>query len=148
MRHMGQPSGRFVWFPQSPSVRTFLYIWSKFHARYPIPGNVTICPWFCLQLPCPRILTQKIMLSLLTCLTLKRIRRKKNHFNDLSKVLCRSNTPGAPLANFNDEGGGGGPTEVYILYPQNITTSEFVYPKKSLLFLAYPKKSLSPFFPT
>ena len=32
--------------------------------------------------------------------------------------------------------------------PQKITTSEFVYPKKSLLFLAYPKKSLKPFFAT
>ena len=30
--------------------------------------------------------------------------------------------------------------------PQKITTSEFVYPKKSLLYLAYPKNSLSPFF--
>ena len=29
--------------------------------------------------------------------------------------------------------------------PKKITTSEFVYPKKSLLFLAYPKKSLNPF---
>ena len=29
--------------------------------------------------------------------------------------------------------------------PQKIPTSEFVYPKKSLLFLAYPKKSLSVF---
>ena len=28
---------------------------------------------------------------------------------------------------------------------KKITTSEFVYPKKSLLFLVYPKKSLSPF---
>ena len=34
-------------------------------------------------------------------------------------------------------GGGGHPTEVHILYP-----------KKSLLFLAYPKRSLSPFFAT
>ena len=30
--------------------------------------------------------------------------------------------------------------------PQKITISEFVYPKKSLLYLAYPKNSLSPFF--
>ena len=29
--------------------------------------------------------------------------------------------------------------------PKKIATSEFVYPKKSLLFLAYPKKSLSVF---
>ena len=55
-------------------------------------------------------------------------------------------------------GGGGGPTEFHILYPKNknfriclpgkITTSEFVYPKKSLLYLAYPKNSISPFFAT
>ena len=32
--------------------------------------------------------------------------------------------------------------------PKKITTSEFVYPKKSLLFLVYPKKSLGPFFTT
>ena len=32
--------------------------------------------------------------------------------------------------------------------PKKITTSEFVYPNKSLLFLAYPKKSLSSFFTT
>ena len=55
--------------------------------------------------------------------------------------------PGAPLTNFND-GGGGGPTEVYILYPKKHNFRIFVYPKKSLLFLAYPKKSLSPFFAT
>ena len=32
--------------------------------------------------------------------------------------------------------------------PQKIPTSEFAYPKKSLLFLAYPKESLSAFFTT
>ena len=32
--------------------------------------------------------------------------------------------------------------------PKKITTSEFVYPKKSLLFLPYPKKTLTPFFAT
>ena len=57
-------------------------------------------------------------------------------------------TPGDPLTNFNDGGGGGGQTEVHILLPKKITTSEFVYPKKSLLFLAYPKNSLSPFSAT
>ena len=37
--------------------------------------------------------------------------------------------------------GGGGPTEVHILYPQKIQTPEFVYPKKnSLLFFSIPKK--------
>ena len=32
--------------------------------------------------------------------------------------------------------------------PRKITTSKFVYPKISLLYLAYPKKFLSPFFST
>ena len=56
--------------------------------------------------------------------------------------------PGAPLTNFNDEGGMGGSDRGSYFIPQNITTSELVYPKKSLLFLAYPKKSLSPCFAT
>ena len=63
--------------------------------------------------------------------------------------------PGAPLTYFND----GGVRQRFIFYtqenhnlriclPKKITTSEFVYPKKSLLYLAYPKNSLSPFFAT
>ena len=43
---------------------------------------------------------------------------------------------------------GGWVRERFIFYTQRITTSEFVYPKKSLLFIAYPKKSLIPFFAT
>ena len=39
-------------------------------------------------------------------------------------------------------GGGGGDRGSYFI-PKKITTSEFVYPKKSLLFLAYPKEPLS-----
>ena len=35
----------------------------------------------------------------------------------------------------------GGPTEVHILYKKKITTSEFVYPKKSLLFFSIPQKN-------
>ena len=60
----------------------------------------------------------------------------------------RKHTPRAPLTNFNDGegGGGGGPTEVHILYPKKSQLQEFVYPEKSLLFLAYPKKSLKSFF--
>ena len=52
--------------------------------------------------------------------------------------------PGVPLTNFYDEGGGGGSDRglYFILY------TEFVYPKNHYLFLAYPKKSLSPFFAT
>ena len=41
--------------------------------------------------------------------------------------------------------GGGGLRQWFIKlfpYPKKIPTSEFVYPKKSLHFLAYPKKSL------
>ena len=45
-------------------------------------------------------------------------------------------------------GGGRGLTEVHLFISKKITTSEFVYPKKTLLFLAYPKKSLRPFFAT
>ena len=57
--------------------------------------------------------------------------------------------PGGSLTNFNDwgEGGeGGGSDRGSYFIPKKITTSEFIYPKKSLPLLAYPKKSLSPFF--
>ena len=55
--------------------------------------------------------------------------------------------PGIPLINFND-GGEGSDRGLYFI-PKKITTSEFVNPKKSLLFLAYPPlKSLSPFSAT
>ena len=54
--------------------------------------------------------------------------------------------PGTPLTNFNDGGWGSDRGSYFI--PKKITTSEFVYPKKSLLSLAYPKKSLGPFFAT
>ena len=53
----------------------------------------------------------------------------------------RSSHPGAPLTYFND----GGVRQRVIFYTPKIPTSEFVYPKQSLLFLAYPKKSLSVF---
>ena len=43
--------------------------------------------------------------------------------------------------------GGGSDRGSYFL-PKKITTSEFVYPKKSLLFLTYPQTSLSSFFAT
>ena len=42
-------------------------------------------------------------------------------------------------------GGGGGSDRGSYFIPKKIPTSEFVYPKESLLFLAYPKKSLSIF---
>ena len=57
-------------------------------------------------------------------LTLRTVRKVswENH----SK--CNQKTPGAPLINFND-GGGGSDRGLYFI-PKNITTSEFVYPKK------------------
>ena len=45
-------------------------------------------------------------------------------------------------------GGGGGSDRGSYFLPKKITTSEFAYPKKSLLFVTYPKKSLSSFFAT
>ena len=45
-------------------------------------------------------------------------------------------------------GGGGGSDRGSYFVPKKITTSAFVYPKKSLLFSAYPKNLLSPFFTT
>ena len=45
-------------------------------------------------------------------------------------------------------GEGGGNEKGSYFIPKKITTSEFVYPKKSLHFLAYQKKSLSSFFAT
>ena len=45
-------------------------------------------------------------------------------------------------------GGGGGSDRGSYFIPKKITTSEFVYPKKLLLFVTYPKKSLSSFFAT
>ena len=55
--------------------------------------------------------------------------------------------PGAPRTYFNDRGGRMSDRS-YKFYTQKIPTSEFIYPKKSLLFLAYPKISLSAFFAT
>ena len=52
--------------------------------------------------------------------------------------------PEAPLTSFNDRGGGGGDRGSYFI-PQKITTSEFVYQKKSLLFYHTQKNPLVPF---
>ena len=60
----------------------------------------------------------------------------------------RLDTPEAPLTNFNDGGWEGGSDSGSYSITKKITTSEYVYPKKSLLFLVYPKNSLSPFFAT
>ena len=51
--------------------------------------------------------------------------------------------PGAPLTYFNDGGGRGSDRGSYFI-PKIITTSKFVYPKKSLLFFSMPKRSLGP----
>ena len=53
-------------------------------------------------------------------------------------------SPGAPLNNFNDTGwgeGGRGSDSCSYFIPKKIPTSEFVYPKKIPVFLAYPKIS-------
>ena len=42
--------------------------------------------------------------------------------------------PGAPLTNFNDEGGGGVPERGLYFIPKEIISSEFVCQLKSLLF--------------
>ena len=57
-------------------------------------------------------------------------------------VCLELGRPGAPLTYFND---GGGSNRGSYFIPQKIPNSEFVYPKKPLLFLAYPKKSFSVF---
>ena len=59
-------------------------------------------------------------------------------------ISCIVWRPGAPLKNFNDGGSNRGSHFI----SKRITTSEFVYPKESLLFLKYQKKSLSPYFAT
>ena len=51
---------------------------------------------------------------------------------------------GGPFTNFND----GGVRQRFIFYTQKNHNFRICLPKKSLLFLAYPKKSLSPFFAT
>ena len=58
----------------------------------------------------------------------------------LKYIDCSYQIPVAPLTNFND--GGGGIRQRFTFYTQKNHNSEFVYPKKSLLFIAYPKKSL------
>ena len=50
----------------------------------------------------------------------------------------RHRTPGAPLTYFND-GVGGGPTEVHILYPKN-PNFRICLPKKNPTFFSIPKK--------
>ena len=50
-------------------------------------------------------------------------------------------TPGAPLTYFND----GGVRQRFIFYTPKNPNFSIVYQKKSLLFLAYPKKSLGVF---
>ena len=50
--------------------------------------------------------------------------------------------PGAPLTYFND----GGVGQRFIFYTQKNPNFSIVYPNKSLLFLAYPKISISKFY--
>ena len=60
---------------------------------------------------------------------------------------ARTSPPGAPLTNFNDGGVGGSDRGSYFI-PKKNHNFRICLPKKSLLFLAYPKESLSPFFAT
>ena len=57
---------------------------------------------------------------------------------------------GVPLTNFNDGRGGGGRSDrgSYYFYTQKDHNFKICLPKKITTFLAYPKKSLSPFFAT
>ena len=57
--------------------------------------------------------------------------------------------PGAPLTNFNN-GGGGGVWQRFKFYTQKKSQLQNLSTQKNqvLLFLAYPKKSRSPFFTT
>ena len=55
-------------------------------------------------------------------------------------------SPGAPLRNFND--GGGGVRQRFIIYTQKNHNFRICLPKKITTFLAYPKKSCCPFFTT
>ena len=45
----------------------------------------------------------------------------------------KTSSPGAPLTFFNDREGGGGDRGSYFI-PKNLTSSEFVYPKKITVF--------------
>ena len=71
---------------------------------------------------------------------LKKARKEKKR--EESRVLLWKVTPQRPHSHILMMGGSDGGSH---FIPKNIPTSEFVYPKKSLLFLAHPKKSLSVF---
>ena len=55
---------------------------------------------------------------------------------------------GVPLTNFNDGRGGWSDRGSYYFYTQKDHNFKICLPKKITTFLAYPKKSLSPFFAT
>ena len=63
---------------------------------------------------------------------------------------CYCSNPRGPYSQIlmTGWGGGGGSDRGSYFKPQKITTSEFVYPKKSLVFLAYPKNIPLFFFAT
>ena len=64
----------------------------------------------------------------------------------MASVMCNSmykkgELPGAPLTNFNDEDGGGGdPREVYILYPKKSQLDRICLPIKINTFFSIPQK--------
>ena len=76
------------------------------------------------------------------------IQTKKSSFLHPFQSKLHKSIAQEPHSQILMMGGGGGSNRGSHFIPKKFTTSEFVYPKKSLLFLAYPKKYLiySPFF--
>ena len=72
-------------------------------------------------------------------------KKKKVSLLQVHELQSKYLVPRSPTHKFND--GGRSDRGSYFI-PKKSTTSEFVYPKKSLLFLVHQKKSLSPFFAT
>ena len=69
---------------------------------------------------------------------------KWKSWQNIQLIALSPLSPQGPHSHILMTGGGGSDRGSYFI-PQKIPTSEFVYPKKSLLFLAYPKKFLSAF---
>ena len=62
-----------------------------------------------------------------------------------NSMYKKGELPGAPLTNFNDEGGegeGAVPREVYILYPKKSQLQNFSANKNQYVFLAYPQNPI------